>query len=132
MVRNRLHELSSGRSNIILREFTDDLMSYMSAADVVVAMGGYNTLCEILTVGKPSIVVPRVRPVEEQWIRAQRMERLGICRAIHPDLLTPESLASGVAAELASASKASTIPWVDLNGLERLHGDGTRSTRTRF
>ncbi|MFQ5544184.1 MAG: glycosyltransferase family protein, partial [Nitrospiria bacterium] len=56
-------------------EFTDDMMSYMEAADVVVSMGGYNTICEILTLRKRAVVVPRVKPVEEQWIRAERMAR---------------------------------------------------------
>ncbi|MDZ7949825.1 glycosyltransferase [Nostoc sp. DedQUE09] len=33
-------------------EFTDDLMSYIAVADAVVAMSGYNTTWEILSVGK--------------------------------------------------------------------------------
>jgi predicted glycosyltransferase len=114
-----LNELSCGYANVVLRDFTDDLMSYMAAADVVVSMGGYNTVCENLTLGKPAIVVPRVCPVEEQWIRAERMERLGLFRAIHPDVLTPEILAEGVAGELASPWVAA-MPWVDLNALDRM------------
>src|SRR5699024_1770372 len=30
-------------------EFTDDLTSYICAADAVVSMGGYNSVCEILS-----------------------------------------------------------------------------------
>ncbi|WP_416212206.1 hypothetical protein [Nostoc sp. DedSLP03] len=28
-------------------------------------MGGYKTTCEILSVGKPSVVVPRIKPSRE-------------------------------------------------------------------
>jgi len=135
--KRKLRELTRARPNVVLRDFTDDPMSYMAAADVVVSMGGYNTVCEILTLGKPAIVVPRVRPVEEQWIRAQRMEKLGLFRAIHPDVLTPEVLAHGVASELASPRAAAAMPWVDLNALERiaeilsgLRADGLRAAGT--
>ena len=42
----------------------------MARAAGVVAMGGYNTFCEILSFDKPALVVPRVRPRLEQAIRA--------------------------------------------------------------
>jgi predicted glycosyltransferase len=84
-------------------------------------MGGYNTVCEILSLGKRAVVVPRVRPVEEQWIRARRMEELGLFRTIHPDLLTPAGLAHAVFSELTAASpRSATSPRIDLNGLPRM------------
>ena len=43
----------------------------IGAADVVVCMGGYNTICEILSQGKPSLIIPREQPRREQLIRAQ-------------------------------------------------------------
>jgi len=87
---DRLKHWSSGYSKIQTMSFTSDLMSYMNAADLVVSMGGYGTICEILSLNKPAIVIPRVHPVEEQWIRASRMADLGLLHAIHPDELTPE------------------------------------------
>ena len=48
----------------------------------VVAMGGYNTFCEILTADKPAIIAPRTRPRREQLIRARAAERLGLLRMI--------------------------------------------------
>ena len=83
-------------------EFTNDLPSYMNASDLVVSMGGYNTVCEILSLKKRAIIVPRVRPVEEQWIRAERMARLGLLVTIHPDSLTPQGLLRTILAELSS------------------------------
>jgi len=44
----------------------------------VVAMGGYNTFCEILSFDRPAILVPRARPRLEQTIRAERAQALGL------------------------------------------------------
>ncbi|MEM0981021.1 MAG: glycosyltransferase [Cyanobacteria bacterium P01_H01_bin.58] len=100
-------------------DFTDDLASYMTAADVVVSMGGYNTVGEILSLQRRAVVVPRTHPVEEQWIRAQRMAELGLFTAIHPDTLTPARLAEALRQELHGNS-----PWtdyrLDLNALPRI------------
>jgi predicted glycosyltransferase len=43
----------------------------IGASDVVVSMGGYNTVCEILSQGKVSLIIPREKPRQEQLIRAQ-------------------------------------------------------------
>jgi predicted glycosyltransferase len=48
----------------------------------VVAMGGYNTFCEILSFDKPSIIVPRTAPRLEQFIRASRAQELGLVRTL--------------------------------------------------
>jgi predicted glycosyltransferase len=82
-------------------EFTNDLPSYMNASDLVLSMGGYNTVCEILSLKKRAIIVPRVRPVEEQWIRAERMASLDLLTTIHPDSLTHQNLLHTMLAELS-------------------------------
>ncbi|MCW5730618.1 MAG: hypothetical protein KIT20_07670 [Alphaproteobacteria bacterium] len=48
----------------------------------VVAMGGYNTFCEILSLDKRAIIVPRTRPRMEQYIRASKAEELGLVRML--------------------------------------------------
>jgi len=44
----------------------------------VVAMGGYNTFCEILSFDKPALIVPRTTPRLEQFIRTKRAAELGL------------------------------------------------------
>jgi len=51
----------------------------------VLAMGGYNTFCEILSLDKRAIIVPRKRPRLEQFIRAERAEQLGLVRMLEDD-----------------------------------------------
>ena len=51
--------------------FYRQMEKIFSAADIVVSMGGYNTLCEILGQGTISLVIPRETPRQEQIIRAR-------------------------------------------------------------
>lgn len=125
-----VHQCAARHSNIKLLEFTNDLLSYMNAADLVVAMGGYNTVCEILSLGKRAIVVPRVHPVEEQWMRAERMARLGLLTAIHPDSLTPTSLLQAMLAELNGT--VSPRPTMDMTALPTVAGHISRLLNGTF
>lgn len=103
--------------------FSDDVMSYLDAADVAVSMGGYGTICEVLSLNKPALVIPRVRPVEEQWIRAQRMAELGLFQTIHPDQLTPESLCEKLESLLDHTVNQTNLtpkPVVNLDALPTL------------
>ncbi|NCJ07581.1 glycosyltransferase [Synechococcales cyanobacterium C] len=100
-------------------DFTDDLASYMVAADAVVSMGGYNTVCEILSLGKRAIIVPRTEPVQEQWIRAERMAQMGLFEVIHPDHLTPEALMQSLLSQLA-APMSQPPTAIDMDALPRI------------
>ena len=101
---------------VSLQDFSDDMMSLMAASDVVVSMGGYNTVCELLTLRKRAIVVPRARPGVEQTIRTQRMARLGLLRAIDPSTLSPALLMGAIQDELAAHAR----------GEERAHLNGMK------
>jgi predicted glycosyltransferase len=69
-------------------EFDNRMEELVAGAKAVVAMGGYNTYCEILSFDKPALIVPRVQPREEQLIRATRATELGLV-----DMLRPEEAA---------------------------------------
>jgi predicted glycosyltransferase len=58
--------------------FDARLENLMARAAGIVAMGGYNTFCEILSFDKPALIVPRTKPRLEQLIRAQRAAELGL------------------------------------------------------
>ncbi len=51
----------------------------------VVAMGGYNTFCEILSFGKPALLVPRSTPRLEQYLRAERAQSIGLIELLAND-----------------------------------------------
>src|SRR6185312_6265697 len=70
--------------NVRAITFNARLESLMARAAGIVAMGGYNTFCEILSFDKPAMIVPRTTPRLEQFIRAQRAAELGLA-AMLPD-----------------------------------------------
>ncbi|MBI2319377.1 MAG: hypothetical protein HYU75_20855, partial [Betaproteobacteria bacterium] len=114
--------LAAGRPNVKVTDFADDMLSLLNAADLAVSMGGYNTVCELLTLRKRAVVVPRVRPVQEQWMRAERMAARGLMRVVHPDALTPEALLAAVREELALAGREnSALERFEMTGLPRVN-----------
>ena len=90
--RQRARALSAKHEGVHYLDFVDDAASYVAAADVVVSMGGYNSVCELLSLRKLAIVVPRVSPRREQLIRAEVLAKRGVLRMIHPDELTADRL----------------------------------------
>ena len=64
--------------NVRAITFDARLETLMARAAGVVAMGGYNTFCEILSFDKRALIVPRTEPRLEQFIRAQRAAELGL------------------------------------------------------
>lgn len=66
--------------------FDAHLETLMANAVGVVAMGGYNTFCEILSMNKRAIIIPRKVPRLEQYIRASRAHALGLVRMLDKDI----------------------------------------------
>jgi predicted glycosyltransferase len=95
-------------------EFTPDLVSYLAAADLVVSMAGYNAVCEMLSLGVRSLLIPRVRPRLEQRLRAERLAERGLARVLLPQALSPERLATEIKATLDSPPPQVVL---DMDGL---------------
>lgn len=70
--------------------------SYLNAADLVITMGGYNTLIETIGLGKPAIVIPRTGPSAEQTMRARLFDSLGLVQTIGLEEATPARLAQAI------------------------------------
>lgn len=63
--------------------FESHIEQFETHAAAIVAMGGYNTFCDILSHDKPALVVPRTVPRMEQAIRAERAFELGLIDMLH-------------------------------------------------
>jgi predicted glycosyltransferase len=81
--------------------FYRQMEKLLAAADVVVSMGGYNTLCEILSQGTVPLLIPRETPRREQLIRAEAFHRQGMVEYIPWTELSPENLQQKLDALLA-------------------------------
>ena len=65
--------------------FHGQLETLVSRAAGVVAMGGYNTFCEVISLDKRALIVPRTAPRLEQFIRASRAAKLGLVSMLTDD-----------------------------------------------
>jgi predicted glycosyltransferase len=65
--------------------FDAHLEHLIDQADGIVAMGGYNTFCEILSFNKRALIVPRTAPRQEQLMRATRAQDLGLLTTLVDD-----------------------------------------------
>jgi predicted glycosyltransferase len=108
-------------------DFVPGMERLMASASGVVAMGGYNTFCEILSFDKPAVIVPRTTPRLEQFIRAARAQELGLASMLVDEL-------DGDPAPMAEALRK--LPWlkrpssVSIPGL--LAGHETIAKRSDF
>ena len=82
--------------------FYRQMETIFAAADLVVSMGGYNTLCEILSQGTLSLVIPRETPRKEQMIRAQAFKRQNLVDFIPWGEFNPKILQEKILALLES------------------------------
>lgn len=65
--------------------FVANIENLLENAVGVVAMGGYNIFCELLSFDKRGLIIPRTVPRLEQYIRASRAENLGLIKMLMPD-----------------------------------------------
>lgn len=86
--RTKLLKQAESIPQVEVIEFDSRMEELIAGAKAVVAMGGYNTYCEILSFDKPALIIPRVKPREEQLLRAQRASELRLI-----DMLLPEESA---------------------------------------
>ena len=67
---------------VSIARFDPHLEQLMAQSVGVVCMGGYNTFCEVLSLDKPAVIVPREVPRLEQTLRATRAAELGLARVL--------------------------------------------------
>jgi len=116
--RRQLGRIAERRPLVKLLDFVPEPAPLISRADRVIAMGGYNSVCEVLSFEKHALIVPRVSPKPEQLIRAQRLRDLGLIDMLHPDKLSPQAITDWLARDLGQPPPSRTL--VDFGGLNRI------------
>ncbi len=102
-------------------QFDNKLELLMQRAQAVVAMGGYNTFCEILSLDKKALLVPRTKPRLEQHIRAVAAERLGLLRHLDDSGERDPFVMADALEKLQSQPKPSEVSIQGLlGGLDRI------------
>ncbi len=101
--------------------FHPRLEELIAAADLVISMGGYNTICEILTQQTPALIIPRQTPRREQLIRAQRLKSKGLLDFIPWTEVTPQLLREKIISIIDSQKQyIDTIRAFKLTGLDTM------------
>lgn len=101
--------------------FDAHMESLMSEAVGVVAMGGYNTFCEIMSFDKRALIVPRTVPRREQFIRAKRFQELNLVSMLATEKQTDVSAMITALRHLPQQPKPSEVVVPGLmDGLENV------------
>ncbi len=119
-IRERLKKRAR-RYGIKTLPFHPRLEELIAAADLVISMGGYNTICEILTQHTPALIIPRQTPRKEQLIRAQRLKKQGLLDYIPWTEVTPQILRNKIMTLCNNREKyVNTIQSFKLSGLDSM------------
>ena len=116
--RQQLERRAASNSRLKLVEFTSEPAPLLRRADRVIAMGGYNTVCEVLCMEKSALIVPRTSPRTEQLIRAERLRDLGALDLLNPVSMTSAALTNWLEREVQAP--VGIAERIDFNGLSRI------------
>jgi predicted glycosyltransferase len=128
--RERIRRGIGDTRRVVVEPFVPDLPSYIASADLVVAMGGYNTVAELLALRRRALILPRnwrygefARGTDagqewEQQMRAEALERLGLVQVLSADCFEPRTLAAEIRAALDRAD-TTPVPAIDVGGVHR-------------
>ena len=102
--------------------FDSRIEGLMQDAQGVVAMGGYNTFCEILSFDCRAVIAPRTVPRMEQHIRASVAERLGLIRMLDRDRDGdgPEVMARAIRGLAHQSPPSGKAPPGFMDGLDKI------------
>lgn len=120
LLRSRLMPLGD---RALVLDFSPDVPALLALSTASVSMAGYNTVCEAVSSGRPTLLVPRTEPRAEQWLRASALEKLGLVSVLHPDGLRAETLETAVRGLLARAAagwQPVLPPGMDFAGATRI------------
>lgn len=117
-MRQHLQQRAAASRKLRVLEFSEEPTMLLRRAERVIAMGGYNTVCEVLSYDKRALIVPRTAPRREQLIRAERLRDLGAVDLLHPADLAPRRLREWFGSK--PPQKESVRDQIDFNGLARL------------
>ncbi len=92
LIQMQLKQLTENRPEVYVTDFIANSLQLFRQSQLILCMGGYNTMTELMHLQKYPLILPRVKPRKEQLLRAQSFQRLGLCDYLPPENLSAESL----------------------------------------
>ncbi len=127
-MRKRLARLAAKNSGLRVLDFLTEPAALVAQADRVIAMGGYNTVCEILSHQKSALIVPRIHPRREQLIRAERLHAMQLVDYLPWDFASSRALSNWLHKE---TSEPEVQGRINMSGLERITVETARILSTQ-
>lgn len=124
--RRLLDDLTAGLPGVVVVEHFSDLAAVASGARCVVTRGGYNSLCELINLAAPTVVVPRVWPRQEQLLRARAFADRGLVRLVNAQGEALIPAVTEAVADMISSSRG-IRQELDLDGARRVVSSLTRT-----
>ena len=119
--RNELTEMARCNPKLEVMDFSPRMEDLMAHAKAVICMSGYNTWREVLSFDKPTLIMPRTEPREEQLIRARRATELNAATMLMPDeARDPDLVAQKIRALETQLPPSVGYPHPDLDGLDNI------------
>ena len=100
-----------------VRITVSDPLSYIDAADLIVARAGYNTTTEILRSSTPVLLIPRPGPSAEQRTRARLFAERGWVDVLDQDDMSDDAVTGAIVKGLRRPRSPRPLPRPELGGL---------------
>lgn len=97
--KGNLDESLIGRAGYVQYEYVDAPLRHLfAAADLMVSRAGANSICEILALRKPNILIPLSAAASrgDQILNARSFEKQGFSKVLEEEQMTKESLLSAI------------------------------------
>ncbi len=114
--RERLRAQALGLGARVLTS-VEDVPSFINAADLVITMAGYNSLCEVVSLRSKALVVPRLGPRAEQRMRAELFQQKGLIDVLDPQKVSPKNLAQRILEDLERTDFPVADATIDMSGV---------------
>jgi predicted glycosyltransferase len=119
--REEIFKRASALDRVTITEFESRIEKLIEGADALVGMCGYNTFCEILSFDKRALIIPRMRPREEQYVRAVRAVELGLVDMLEPqNAADPQRMARALEAVVKRPLPSSAMTDGMMDGLDTI------------
>lgn len=120
---NRRRVRAAARPGTRVVRRVPDVLPLLHRAAAVVCMGGYNTICEVMSTDTPALVVPRVQRRAEQRIRATALDRAGAVDTARPADADADRLSDWFAEAVGTTVSRSSIALDGLASLPQIAVD---------
>ena len=105
---------------IVIRRHVNSMDALLQSADVLLTMGGYNSIYEAIRAGRGVLALPRSFPRREQQLRCERLEALGLVKTLGPSAaIDPKVMAAAIRRELARGDVRHLRVQLDFDGASR-------------